>query len=184
MPRPNKEARRRRARKKWCLGNVGRLRGTWSEGSRGEGGCLAASGDLGQLFPETLATGALCIALFLTTRLSATILRKLINENIYFYLINDDVTRGCVSAMVEESAGGGKGSLRRGRGAPSFLTLCTLIASPQICCVFLPVCVLSDFHWIVLVISADLRWPLRYSKRPVELHASSRGEFLRFILAT
>ena len=60
MPRPNKEeARRRRARKKRNLGNVVRPRGTWSERSRGEEGCLAASGDLGQLFPETLATGAL-----------------------------------------------------------------------------------------------------------------------------
>ena len=61
MPTPNKkDARRRRARKKRYLGNVVRLRGTWSEGYRGEEGCLAASGDLGQLFPETLATGALC----------------------------------------------------------------------------------------------------------------------------
>ncbi len=40
------DARRRRTRKKWYLGNVVRLRGTWSEGPRGEGGCLELPGAL------------------------------------------------------------------------------------------------------------------------------------------
>ena len=47
-----------------------RLRGTWSEGSRGEEGCLAASGDLGQLFPGTLATEALWSQYFVALKVS------------------------------------------------------------------------------------------------------------------
>ena len=57
------DARRRRTRKKWYLENVVRLRGTWSEGPRGEGGCLELPGALRHLFPETLALEALWVEL-------------------------------------------------------------------------------------------------------------------------
>ena len=47
------------APEKTVFGERGSTQGYMVRGSRGEGGCLATSGDLGQLFPETLATGAL-----------------------------------------------------------------------------------------------------------------------------